>query len=121
MASQVATTVWQGSSLVVLAYVVGMNQVAINIASVASVTRKISLKDTGEVISTDSLVVGSTIFNSLQTDYGWTGATGYNFRDLINGSLLVRGNTQYEISYTLVDQAGYPYKIVAYAVTASLT
>jgi hypothetical protein len=95
-----------GNSLCVLARVHNIAQTNITQAVVTNIVRNIYLE------ATDALLVGPTtlnktnvVFDTLQTDYGWTDATGYNFRDSINGALLTTAGAL-RIVYTIVASDG---------------
>ena len=97
---------WLGNSLAILARVHNLAQTNITQLVVTSIVRNIYLE------STDALLVGPTelnkanvVFDTLQTDYGWTYSTGYNFRDSINGTLLTTAGAL-RIVYTIVASDG---------------
>ena len=54
-------------------------------------------------ISTDTLTLGSTIFDTLQTDARWEkDSTGYNFRHFLDGSsLFTKGGGLYRIEVVI--------------------
>lgn len=62
----------------------------------------------GTAVHEDDLTVASVIFNTLQTDAGWTrDATGYNFRHTLDGGdILLRGGRRYRVEYELVKSDG---------------
>lgn len=96
-----------GSSAVVLARVRAINQSYITRATTVSISRTIYLASNSAVLSgPTSLVVASTVFDTLQTDYGWNAdVTGYNFRDAILGSALTTVG-KIALVYSLVDSDG---------------
>ena len=88
----------RGASFPVLARVTGMNNQPITQASVASIAYKVTDSQSGQVLSTGSLSVASTVYNQLQQGNGWSesaavdvsindGLTGWNFLWVVPGSL----------------------------------
>lgn len=111
-----------GNSIAVLARVVGVNQILITQSSVASISRTIYQVGTGDIVTGPTTLLDTTVvFDVLQTDYEWDiDATGYNWRDIISGTLLTQSGAL-KIVYTIVDSGGLqtvmPFDYVAEAVT----
>ncbi len=110
MSCGVSQVFWQGNSLVVLARIVGLNQVAITQASLSgTIGRTVANVNTKLAGDATALVVADTVFNSLQTDYGWDqDSTGYNFRDIISGANFPLGDVPYQIQYAATDTSSRP-------------
>lgn len=79
-------------------------------SELSSVTRKIFDLDGSTptaAASESSLVVATTVFDTLQTDGRWTqDTTGYNFRDTIAGSNFPEADRSYRVEYKFVGANG---------------
>lgn len=108
-----------GNSVVVLARVVGVTQLVITQASLASISRTIYLHESGDILTGPTLLTISTVVSdTLLTTYGWdVDATGWNFKDVINGTLLTTAGAL-RIAYTLVDTNGVQ-TVVSFAYIAN--
>lgn len=99
-----------GTTVVVLMRVVGVSQVPIVQASVDSCSRVIvnlgQRSDDAPAIVGDvaTIVIADSVFDSPQTDYGWTRIPGYNFRDEILASAVGK----WVVQYTFLDTNGLP-------------
>lgn len=82
-------------------------------ATVSAITRKVYNYDSGALVNSSAVTVNSTVFDALQTDGRWTkDPTGYNFRDTVPGSLLVDGDTNYQIEYTFTGSGSQKFVII---------
>lgn len=79
---------WKGVPLVLLSHAVDAAEDEIVQADVASLALEVFNLDTGvQILTTIVPVVSSTIFDTLQLDYGWDEDTeGYNFRYELAGT-----------------------------------
>lgn len=106
-------TVWEGSSPVNMARVVGYDNANINQASVSElhymVTQLVDGVET-EVAPSTELTVTDVIFDTLQTGNGWTeDTTGYNFRHQLAATDLPDGGVVYTVTYRFEDTSGKHY------------
>lgn len=102
-----AQVIRNGATIAVLMDWFDTNQILIQQSAVSSIIRRIvnvsSPASPVVITAGQSLSVGSVIFNSPQTDYGWENVNnGYNFRDEF--ALTQAGTIQ--VSYTITDTGG---------------
>ncbi len=94
--------VFEGQSVTHMALIQGNDKVNITQATISSIQLRVT-DDDGNVISTTTLVVASTVFDILQTpalDIRWTkDDTGYNFKYSTLMSDLPKGDTLYRFEY----------------------
>ena len=86
--------------MAVRAHLHGLDNELVTPSSVVSITRSVVVVSTGEIVGTATLVVGTVMFNTLQTGQGWVptaDAPGFNFRDAINGATLFANGGQTHI------------------------
>ena len=80
---------WEDTNLVVMSRVLDADQTAIVQADIASIAMKVFDESGTQIGTTEALTVASVIFDTLQTDYGWStnvDSTGYNFRTTVTGA-----------------------------------
>lgn len=110
-----AEAVWENCSVTELARI-QRNGSNVTQAALTSITRYIYDLDGGAPstpIATDSLTIAATIFDSLQTDGRWTkDGTGYNFRDVIDGSNFDTPSHRYRVEYVFVGSGGEKFVLV---------
>lgn len=105
---------FEGSVIVCLARVIGLDGEAVTIVDVATIQRTVwdqgtSKTDTPSTADWDeSVFVAATIYDSLQTgDDSWdVDSTGYNFRDVVPGSSFPDGGHRYVIKYVITLATG---------------
>lgn len=100
-----AVTVWEGSSLKVMARLVDVNNVLITRAAVSSIRYRVVADDV-EVVALTTLTVADVVFDTLQTtadDAAWTKDSGYNFRYIFPPSTIPNGGTTYYIPIEFTD------------------
>lgn len=109
-----------GTTVTVLARLVGIDQTPATQASLATILRSVVAVDTGAVIvEEEELGKADVVFNALQTDWGWdVDDIGYNLRDTINGTAFDGYVGLMRVVYTITDADGH--QIVA-AVTVTAT
>lgn len=106
----------RGNTVVILAYITGVDQTAIvraDVSSIAYVLTKLATGQgvaAGEEVDSGALLKTDVIFDTLQTDYGWplSKGPGYNLRVVISGALLIEPNTKYYDEITVTDTASLP-------------
>ncbi len=97
---------WIGGSPLLMARVSGKFNAYITQATISSINRTITNKDTGAEVSSDALVVADVVYDTLQTGGPWTyDDTGYNFADQPPDEDLDAAAT-YVVVYTLVPTSG---------------
>lgn len=108
-------TVWEDNGTLCMARVLGANGSAVQQADVSGIGRKVfDLSSTAptSIQHSTTLTVADVIFDTLQTDSGWTkDATGFNFKDTVPSTLLATGNHRYRIEHTFTTTA-QPYHTV---------
>lgn len=96
---------YQGSSVQLLARVVGFTGVALLQAGVTSVGVSVFDLDSATpttAVTTASPSVASTIYDTLQTSANWTAdATGYNFAYVVGPTVLANPQHRYHIEVKL--------------------
>lgn len=103
----IAHTAWEGTSLKVMARIVGKDNQVVTQSDVASVSYRVVESGDTEIASSASLTVSEVIFDSLQTpddDPAWTkDSTGYNFMTILPPSVLPNGGKTVYIPFTFTD------------------
>lgn len=111
MATEIQTeSICQGSDVVYLARIRGLDAQFITQASLTSITLKV-FKDSKASAKSPTLteVVGisTSVFDTLQVDDFWTkDTTGYNFRHQVSGNAFPRGGLKYVLEYDFVPVIG---------------
>ena len=107
--------VCEDSTSALVARVLGRDGAAITQASLSSITCKVYDLDQAKVptlISTPTVVVADSIFDTLQTDATWSvDSVGYNFRFYLPASAVPTGNTRYEVEFHFVPVVGDPFYV----------
>ena len=102
-------TVWEGTSLKVMARVKDVDNVAITQASVSTVKYRV-VADSTQIIALTTLTNADVIFNTLQTtadDAAWTlDEVGYNFKYIFPVATIPNGGVTYYIPIEFTDTAG---------------
>ena len=108
-------TGFEDTPIVSLQRVVGLDGVALTQAGVASIARTVWDLGTSKMddppsqvaAGTGIPVVADTIFDTLQTDNGWTeDTTGYNFRDVVPAVAFPDAGHRYRVEYLLTLAGG---------------
>ncbi len=109
-------TVWEDCGATNLGRLVGVDGTYITQATVASIQREIFDVDgdTPDVaVDSSSLVVADVVFDTLQTDARWSeDVVGYNFRDVVAGSILATGEHHYQVEYLFTPASGEAYMLM---------
>ena len=107
--------VWEGSTPVLMARVVGSNNIAIKQADLNNVDYRVDEAGT-QIVDTTALTIADVIFDTLQTttsDAAWTrDNTGYNFRHQLAAADLPDGDTTYLVQFRFKDAANLPSYVV---------
>ena len=107
IADWIVQPVWEGTSLKVMARLVGKTNAVTDIlqANIASITYRVVVDGTTEVIASTALTVADVIFDTLQTsDAAWTkDSTGYNFMTIFPPTHFPTGATTIYIFVTITD------------------
>lgn len=109
-------TVFEDGGATFLARVLGNAGTAITQATITSITYAVydlsTTTPTTAVIS-GTLVVASTVFDTLQTDARWTAdSTGYNFLHAMPATAFPTGKHQYKVEYKVTPTSGAVFWIV---------
>lgn len=113
-------TVWENQSLVVFARIANISGDYITQATITSIAGGTYDLDDGSAVATFSVVVGSSVFDTLQTgDARWTvDSTGYNFRHTVPGTALPEGDKRYQVEIVLTPTGGAdPIPLIVWAKT----
>lgn len=108
--------VWEDSTAVMLARVVGADGDAIVQADIETITCKV-MTLAGTVVVSPTVTVNTAVFDTLQTGDEWTeDAIGYNFRHALPVTAVPNGGTIYQVEYifTAADESVFP---VVYRIT----
>lgn len=95
--------IWQGTACVLLGRLRNLSGAYLTQASLTSIAYKVvDLKAIpAAVINSGTFVIGSVIFDTLQTDARWQiDATGYNFAATLTGSNFPNAATAYRVQVT---------------------
>lgn len=113
MATTTEVVAFEGSSIQLMARVTGNDGSAINQATLDSITCKVFDSITGSEISTPTVTIADTVFDTLQTDSRWTkDSTGYNFLHALPASALVDGSKSYRVEYKFTPASGEAWYVV---------
>jgi hypothetical protein len=100
-----------GTTVVVLMRIVGVDQTLIEQASVSSISRRVmntSVTPATTIEEEGALEPADTVFDDPKFDYGWTDSNdGYNFRDMF-----VASECEMTAVYTFLDISDPPNPIV---------
>lgn len=102
-------TVSAGCGAVALGLVQGHNGAAVLQAEISSIALAVWDITTGArvAVTTATPVVAATVFDTLQTNNGWTqDDTGYNFRHAIDSAAFPTEGRVYEVVYTFTPTSG---------------
>lgn len=101
-------TVWEDGGASLMARVVGNDAANITQASISSITCNVyDAQELGEPILTPTVVVSTSVFESLQTDARWTvDSTGYNFRHDLPATAFPDGGKCYRVVYKFTPVSG---------------
>lgn len=114
-------TCWEDGGCSLMARVVGPTSAAITQAAVSSITCAVFDLDgdsPSSAVATPSIVVASTVFDTLQTDGRWSvDSTGYNFRYDAAASIFATGGHRYRFEFRFTPASGQVYWVV-FEVTA---
>lgn len=103
----------ENSGAVLMARIVNDLGVAVVQADISSLTCKVYNNETGTLITSPTLSVGSTIYNTLQTPAAWTAdSTGFNFAASLAGSCWPEGGVVYRVEVKVTPASGNPYYLV---------
>ena len=101
-----------------MAYVLASDRQAVQQADLASITYKTFDADTpGTVENNGTLTIANVVFDTLQTDAGWTvgvnrdGSTGYNFLFPAPGTLFSTGGKTIHAEVTMTETGGATYTL----------
>ena len=105
----------EGSGFTYLTRAKGTDGASITQASLTSIACKVTDVSTG-VITTPTVTIAMSVFDTLQTDARWTLAnpddtTGYNFRFDIAPASIPTGGKLYEIVFTATPAVGNAYNL----------
>jgi hypothetical protein len=107
-------TAWEDCDVACLARIT-LNGANLTQAGVSSIARKVfdlSSSTPTTAIDSSAVTVNTSVFDTLQTDDRWTiDTTGYNFRDVVAGSILTSGN-RYRIEYVFTGASSEKFAVV---------
>ena len=113
-------SIWEDTGCVIMARVVNYDDTDIVQADLSSIAYSVfntSLDPTDAgytVVDGQSMTISSVIFDTLQTDNGWSvDTTGYNFKFTFDDDVFTNGNTTYRVEVTM-SQASTPDLKVVY-------
>lgn len=131
--------VLEGSPAVFMAQVRGQSAALITQASITSISYRVWNLTTGDEVNVDPegssssgsqttndpLTVSAVVFDTLQTDAGWTkDQYGYNFRHTMPAAAFPDGNVRYKVEYKFTPTSGEAFFLrpfVVYAIPLSST
>lgn len=109
-------TIWEDGGATCMARVVGVAGTAITQATVSAIGCKVFdlTGDTPDTaVATPTVVVASSVFDTLQTDARWTkDATGYNFRYTLAASVFTTGGHRYLVEFKFTPSSGEVFWVV---------
>lgn len=106
-------SVWKDGGASIMARVTGTDGANIVQADITSITCAVFDK-TGASVSTPSVVVATSVFDTLQTDSRWTvDSTGYNFRFDAAASVMVTADERYRWEFLFTPASGEVFWVVA--------
>lgn len=111
--------VWEDGGLFVMARVYGNAGTAITQASLTSIAYAVTLKSDGSTITSGSVTVSSSVFDTLQTsDPRWTrDSTGYNFSFAVPVAAFPTADERYRVKFTFTPTSGSVFFLVFEAYT----
>lgn len=123
-------TIWEDTGAVLMARIHNYDDTYIMQADLSSITYSIfntnlDPTDAGyTVVDESGLTISSVIFDTLQTDNGWSpDTTGYNFKMTIGDDVFTTGNTNYLVEITFnqssTPRIKVPFDIYAKPIAAS--
>jgi len=116
-------TTWAASDVTYLARVL-MNGIYIKQATIASIQRTITditVAGSAEEVSTDTLTVNESVYDTLQTDSKWSeDSVGYNFLNLITGEDLPDDDSLYQVEYKFTGSNGEVFWVVQKLLTGKI-
>ena len=113
---------WEGADATVLAKLT-LHGADIQQADIATIQRKIfdlDGDDPNTALSTRTIPVASTVFDTLQTNMMTLDGTGYNFKQTMAGSVFTEANHRYRIEYKFTSVAGLVFYLVYELTTRNL-
>lgn len=108
-----SVSVYEGSGASFMARVLGNAGTNITQASISSITCNVYNAITLASVATPSVVVASSVFDTLQTDSRWdTDTTGYNFRHDLPPTAFPDGDIPLVIEYLFTPASGDAFRFV---------
>lgn len=101
-----------------MARVAGNDGEYITQVSISSIDCTIKNARTQAAVSTPSVVVADSVFDTLQTDSRWSeDSTGYNFRHTVPAATFTTADTIYRVEYRFTPAVGEVFWVVFEATT----
>lgn len=105
--------VYEDAGATCMARVYGNAATAITQATISSITCAVYDLTTGSSVVTPSVVVATSVFDTLQTDARWTAdATGYNFRYDLPATAFPTGDRRYRIEFVFTPTSGAVFVVL---------